>query len=70
MPLTKEEFKEAINELVEDANDPNGDFASLEEEFTEAYNDTLPHDPHLAQLFLNIQTDIRAVIAYVKSRNS
>lgn len=68
MAMTSEEFKSAIQEMYNDAKNPDGELASLKTDFLEVYEDIKPHDYMLAACLDDVCKAMIKMEQYVISR--
>ena len=66
--ITREEFREGLEELVEDFNDPDGSLPRAIADGKVAAEEVMPYDPILAAKITTIVSSIEDFISYAKTR--
>jgi len=68
-PMTKEEFRAGLNDMLADAADPNGELAYILKDGKEFIADSAQFDPTFAAKLQTILDSFTDLVTYVKSRN-
>ncbi len=66
--LTSEEFKQCVQDLHADINNPTSEWNELAAEFGRVHSDVMGHDHEMAAILLDIKSGMDRLTEYVKMR--